>query len=84
VDEYDARLVAPPPPPEIANDPARSAEWNDYEAKRVAETPPRQVFIARGCGAERVYTCWHTRNLRFTTTCSEVPPGSRIPVPGPR
>jgi hypothetical protein len=83
VDEYDANLVAPPPPPEIVNDPARSAEWNDYEAQRAAETPPRAVFIARGCGAERVYTCWHPRNHRFTTVCSEVPPGTRVPVPGP-
>jgi hypothetical protein len=83
VGEYDARLVAPPPPPEIVGDPGRSAAWNDYEQARAAETPPRAVYIARGCGAERVYTCWHPRNHPFTTQCAEVPPGTRVPVPGP-
>jgi hypothetical protein len=83
IGEYDAKLVATPPPPEIANDPAQVARWNEEQAKQVEDRPPRAVYIARGCGAQRVYTCWHPRNHRFTTVCSEVPTGTYVPVPGP-
>ena len=82
VEETDSTPARRPPPPHIGGDPERIAAWNAREDERIADAPSRTLYVARGCGEKRVYTCWHPRrNHLFTTECEELAETAPVPVP---
>jgi TPR repeat protein len=58
------------PPPEVAADPGKLAVWRrDDEERR--QDAAATVYVAKGCGQERQYTCEHSDRHAVQTQCTE-------------
>jgi hypothetical protein len=54
--------AAPPPPADIASDPARVAVWKQNQ-------PEERYFLAEGCGTTFSFACWRGRSLGGGWSC---------------
>ncbi len=66
--------VKVPPPPEIASDPGRLAEYNEREAEidEGADTFG-DIYEARGCDKQSLYACRIRSNKTFGVSCTNQP-----------
>ena len=82
VTEQPGAPVAPSnPPPEIAADPGKLAIWRRDDDERRADAAAT-VYIAKGCGQEKHYTCGRSDRHMSTAACTELvldPNGAATP-----
>ena len=64
--------VKVPPPPEIASDPGRLAQYNEKEAEIDAGANTfGDIYEARGCDKQSLYACRIRSNKTFGVSCTK-------------
>src|ERR1019366_649962 len=58
------------PPPEVAADPGKLAIWRRDDQER-REDSAATVYVAKGCGQEKQYTCGRSDRHASVTVCTE-------------
>ncbi|MEO8878133.1 MAG: tetratricopeptide repeat protein [Polyangiaceae bacterium] len=69
------------PPPEVAADPGQLAIWRRDDQERRADAAAT-VYVAKGCGQEKHYTCGRSDRHLSTAVCTELvidPNGAATP-----
>lgn len=63
-----------PPPPEVASDPARLAQYEEKEAENDKNADTfGDIYEARGCNKQSLYACRIRSNRTFGVSCTSQP-----------